>query len=647
MPAIPVVFKRFDGGWSTGNKLGLANSQAYTEALDFRKNPSQLTVLPKLGKESASVVTDLVTNAVMVTDGSIYSIGDSGNFYKRTTAGSWSLIGSASATSHGLSYRPDSDYIYIPGTVSVSTYGPLSGTPSLSTAYYNTSVSTYDNTATAGFNVDTNQSGSGSTTALATSIAETAVARRFFQLDIEPLTTISIYVVAKGTGNWTVTLHDGLNNALASKTIANGSLSNGAFNNFTFTTPVRLHVKPNARTYHFHVTSTQTDGTVASSSSNDLATCDLQLYADRLVNPTNGLHPMVRFQQFECIGNANYLSVWEPISEPPTNSEWLRHRLSFPQGYEVCGLAVFNEYLAIALEKVSTSSTSIPQQGLIAWWDGLTDSNDIHPNYFTEIPEGAPYGLTTYKNNIYYYAGGVWWRIASPASQPEKIFTFPGSDTEYSGATAPIKIYPNAGAVRRGVLLTAYPSETTDTSINYGVYSWGAVDSKFPESFGYSYIISPGTKNYSAANNLKIGMVRSFGDILLVSWREDDASGDFGVDSVTNASAPATSSSWQSIIMDDGFTSKVKKALYIECTFTTLPSGASFVLKYKIDRGSWTSSSSLSSTSFTNERNIARFDINQVFTEIQIGLDVTSGSTTPTFTSISLVYDNTQDEGLR
>jgi len=97
MPAIPVVFKRFDGGWSTGNKLGLANSQAYTEALDFRKNPSQLTVLPKLGKESASVVTDLVTNAVMVTDGSIYSIGDSGNFYKRTTAGSWSLIGSASA----------------------------------------------------------------------------------------------------------------------------------------------------------------------------------------------------------------------------------------------------------------------------------------------------------------------------------------------------------------------------------------------------------------------------------------------------------------------------------------------------------------------------------------------------------------------
>jgi len=640
-----VVFGQHSGGWSTDSKIGIPNSVAYTQALDFRKNPSQLSVLPGLAKESGSVVTDLVQNYVMVSDGSIFALGDTGNFYKRTTAGVWSLIGNIGTGAYGMDYRVDTDTVYMCGTTTVSIYGPISGTPTLQSGYYGTSVSTYDNTATAGFNVDTNQSGGGQTYTPPTAISESAVNRRSFQSDIEPLTKISVYISTRGTGNWTVTLHDGLNNSLGSVTVTNASLTNNAFNDFTLTA-VRLYVYPNARTYHFHVTSTVADGALTTTANGDLAASDLQISANRLISTTNGYHPMTRFLQFECIGNGNYLSIWEPLSDPPTNSEWLRHRLQFPQEYEICGLAVFNEYLAISLQKVSTSSTSDPQDGLIAFWDGLsTDTTAIHPNYFTKIPEGTPQALREYKNSIYYYAGGAEYRIDSPTSQPVKIRTMPGSDTEYAGAAVPITIYPYASTVRRGILLLGYPSSTTSTTINHGVYSWGSIDKNFPESFGYSYVISTGTKNYSASNNLRIGAIKNFGDTLLVSWR-DDASG-YGVDSVTNASAPATTSTWESLILDNGLVSKEKSGLYFQVPLATFPSDAEVTLKYKLNRASsWTSSDDAFTLANTPSQ-ICRFDIRgKRYNEIQLAIDITSGTTTPVITAPALIYNDNQNEGL-
>lgn len=644
--AIQVFMNRnFEGGWATDLKVGIKHSFAYSKAIDFRKSPSQMTVLPQPRREDAGVLKDLIQNEVITNDGTIYATGSTGFFYKRTTGGVWSAESSMVPGTFGMDYRSDADAIYICGRKTVSLYQPISNMPSMKPGFYGPSFSTYNNTDNVGFNVNSYQMGSSQTTLITTAYNENSALKRFFQTDIEPLQKIGVFITAKGTGDWTLTLHDGLNNILGTSTITNANLTNNVFNYFTFpnatNSQVRLYVKPNARTYHFHLTSTVADGRVSSTAINDLSTCDLEIWADRMIQTTNGMHPMARFLQYECIGNGSYLSVWEPLSDPPTNDEWLRQRLVFPQEFEVCGLAVFNEYLAIACERTSTS-TDTPQEGIIFFWDGYSPTY----NYLTKIPEGSPYAIHEYKNVIYYYAGGTLYAIGSPASQPVKIRTMPGVDTEYSGANAQIKVYPYAATVRKGIHMMGWPSTTVNTSIQFGTYSYGAVDKNFPDSFGYSYPISTGTTTYTAQNNLTIGMVRSYGSMMHVSWR-DDTNGGYGIDVIDNSSTPATAAVWESIIFDNGFTSKDKSALYLLASFLEMPTDCSFVLKYKINRGSWVYSD-VFTTANLKYPGLARFDVtgSNRFYEAQIGVEITSVTATPTITSIGLIFNDNRQEAL-
>lgn len=649
----PIVLSNFSGGWATDKKVGIEHSFAYSQAFDFRKSPSQLSLLSRTAREDNGVVKDLVQNAVMANNGSIYSIGDQGYFYRRNTTGTWSSIASLAPGAYGLSYREDQNAIYIAHATTVSLYDPMNTSPTVKPNYYNISQSTYNNTTNTGFNVNSDQSMSTKTTTILLAPASEGMAGlRYFQTDIEPINKIGVFVVSKGTGDWTLTLHDGLNNVLGTVTVTNANLSNNAWNYFVFSSPVRAQVAPAAQTYHFHVTSTVADGTVSSTISNDLSSCDMQLWADRLVSPNNGMHPMENFQQFVCIGNEHYLSVWEPLGETePSNSSWQRHKLTFPPGYEVCGLTVFNEYLAIACEKTTTTSKT-PQQGTIFFWDGLSSTY----NYFTLVPEGSPYAIHQNKNILYYYAGGAWYAMGSATSQPIKIRTLPNGENAYNNNNDATKIYPYAATVRNGVQLMAWPSISTNTNIEYGVYSWGQVDKNLPNSFGYSYVISTGAKTYSVSNNLTIGMVQNFGDNLLISWR-DSENGGYGVDIVNSQSKPAAFATIESLIYDLGYLAKEKEADYTEGTWLNLPSGVEIELKYSINRGSWVTSSRYSGLVLWQDlANYVRFDsFDQLdkggrFNEWQMGLNVYCDDTateSPIITSISSVIDTLGQEQLQ
>lgn len=656
----PFIYNSFTGGLGTDLKIGLKNSFAGTAGpgslgtygIDYRKNPSQFSVLPGAAREDAKVVNDLIQNEVMTSDGTIYAIGSAGTFYKRTTAGLWSAEASVNVGTFGLDYRKDTDSIYIPGRKSVSLFNGVStGTPAMYMNFYGPSYSQYNNSANMGFNVTAFQQGSGQTYAPLTAINENSTNLRYFQSDIEPLIKISVFILNKGTGNWTLTLHDGTNNVLGTATVSNANLNNGTFNDFVFAAAtngqVRIYIAPNARTYHVHATSTVADGSLSTATNNDLSQADLQVWADRLVQTNNGMHPMTRFLQYEIIGNGNYISAWEPLNStntqtmtsPETSAEWVQHKLVLPMEYECVGVDTTNEFLVAAFERNTSSNTSIPQQGLLVFWDGLSPTY----NYFVAIPEGSPYGMHTYKNVVYYYAGGALYGISSPATQPVKLRTMPGTDTEFSGTATALTVYPYSMAVRRGIHLFGFPSMTTNTMTNYGVYSWGAIDKNYPDSLGYSYLLSTGSTNYSAQNNLTIGMVKSFGDTLHISWR-DTTSGGYGIDVINNASAPAASSSWESLIFDAGYTAKRKKASLIWVNFLTLPADASFKIKYKIDRAAnWTSSPSF--TAANTQANVAQFAVSTPdFYEIQVGVDLTTGTTTQAITSVTLVYDNQREE---
>lgn len=636
-----LIFSRFDGGWSADPRVGIKNSQAYTHGFDFRSGPSQLSVSNALVRnDTPGTIRDLITDLVKPPGlSSTWAIGDTGYVY-RYGSGAWGVFSQLNASAGGVDFRADTDSLYLTGTKTVSAIKTMSATPTLLSDTYGISFSTYNNSSNAGFNVNAYQVGSTLTTAIAVAtnpLNETSTNVRYLQSDIEPLNKVSLFIPTKGTGNWTVTLHDGLNNVLGTTTVANANLTNGTFNDFVFSAAtnaqVRLYVAPNARTYHTHVTSTVADGTVSSTATNNLGTCDLQVWADRMVYSTQ--HPIKRFLQYELIGNGNYLSAWEPLTEPPTNSEWRRHALVFPQPYNVSSIAVQNEFAVIATDNGYDS--------ILFFWDGLSPTY----NFFIQVPEGPIYALNSYKNMLYYNAGNSWWSVTSSASQPVKLKSLPGFGTTGTVAT-------NGSSVSNGITLLGYmpPQGGTPSPYKAAVYSWGAVDKNFPNSFGLEYAPSPYASLASDSGNLRMGMVKSYGPSLYTSWRDAGTSPvSYGIDLLsTTIFTPL--SIWQSLVFDNNYAAKFKTALYMEAYFL-LPVGATLTMAYSIDGGAFVSdSSSYTSTNlWQGQPNYARFNIatdnGGRFHEIQLQITVTTATTTttaPTVSMTSLVFDDGKSE---
>lgn len=628
MAKTPLVIQRFDGGWSTDLKIGSANSFHYSRHIDFRKSPTQLTILPKTVKESSTTVTGLITEMIQLPSGKIVAIDGAGGVYTRSTAGTWAKNSTTlTDTAMGMVYNEQQDTIWIPGLSSLHSITNADGRFSGGTFTVNSSAITdlTDQLSTAG---------RANTYTTTNAVNEGATHKLTVTPTIEPQYSIKIWVTTKGTDNLTVTMHDSANNLLGTRTVTNASITNGAYNEFVFATPVRTTSGSNGASYHFHIThASASSSTIGVATASDFSTADYQTQVNRFVSPRNLMHPAKNFLQYICIGNERYLSVWEAISQTaPTALEFVQHRLTFPTGYEVTGLAEYTEYLAIACEKRSTSSTNEFQQGKIFFWDGTSSTY----NFVIDIPEGAPYSIFSSKNVVYYYANGGWW--AWSGGNPVKLKQMPNTDTEYTDLANYTVNYPNMMAVRNGILLGGYPSETSSSIIEFGVYSFGSKDRNFGESFGYSYTADT-TNGYTNGlqGTLALGCIKSFGDKLFVSWRENN---DYGVDKVSPTSDPFPTATWQSLVLDDGRPNRTKEANELFIDFDTLPTGATVTPKYKINRASsWTSG-----TTVTAGGTQARMSINKRYKEIQVGMDLVATTATPTIIGLTLIRDTLGSE---
>lgn len=615
----PWTQDRFDGGMSSDLKVGIANSFYYARHMDFRKSPTQLTLLPATTKESGTVVTGLIVDMIQLPSGKIVAIDTSGGVYTRSTAGTWAKNGtSLPDTAYGMVYNEQHDTIYVPGTAN------LHSITNADLRFSGGSFTVNANAITR--NVDQSATNSTNTYTTTGSITETSVNMLSFVPSVEPLYSVKIWVTTKGSGSLTVTMHDAANNVLATQTLANGSITNGALNEFIFTTPVRNSVRPNASTYHFHVTHPSgTAHTIGCATANDLSTARYETHVNRFITTNNGFHPVIEFLQYLCFLNGRYLATWEPISQSaPSNLEFLRHRLVFPSGYEGTSQAIYTEYLAMACEKRSTSSTNEFQQGKIFFWDGTSQTY----NFVLDVPEGAPYGLFSHKNVLYYFANGDWY--AWSGGDPVKLRRMPNTDFEYTDTNTYMINYPQSMAVRNGVLLAAFPSETNSANIEHGVYSFGARDRNFADSFGYSYTISTGTRTNGT---LRIGAIKSFGDKLFVAWRDGSS---YGVDKVDPNSDPFQTGTYESLVTDDGRPDKEKAADELIIDFLALPTGCTITPKYKINReSSWQTEAVANTVGQTQ----VVLNINKRYKEIQIGFDITATTISPTITGVTLVRD--------
>lgn len=609
-----IAQEKFYGGMSADPVIGPEASCSYLRALDHRTKPSQLSVLPGPRKISAGVVNDLILKIVQVQNGSRYAYGDQGYVYKIDTENVVTYAGKLAEGTDGLLYRSDIDALYLATATEIHRFYPMSGTPSFDVAY-GVSRSTDSNAY---------RTGGTSTYAVPTTINETELC--YFSSDIEPFYSIKVNIQDKGTGDWTLTLHDGLNNVLATSTVTNANIRSNLVE-FVFPSQVRALVKPNARTYHFHLTSTST-GKVVTSTLNDLNSADFELYAYRLVDTVNGFHPMAQFLQYILIGNGNYLAVWEPLTDKnPPNNEFLRHRLVFPVGFEVCGIAVTDEFAVIACEKRSTDSRKDFQEGKLFIWDGLSQTY----NQIIDVAGGSPEAIKTFDNYPHFIVNGYLYAWLG-GKDILKIRKIADTKSSYTGVVDTTHVYPNMLTVKDNLLHIGFPSTTTSESIEYGVYTWGSLDKDYPPSFNYGYVVSTLTNHNE--NGFTIGSVMNFGDEMYISWKDN---GSYGLDIVDANCSPAPVFSYRSLKFTGGLTRKNKRSLRYAVDTEILPEGTTITPMYELDNVE----------QLQDEFSMSEGEVSTIatigagkFKRMRFGFDGVSEGTKPAeIISVSMMYD--------
>jgi hypothetical protein len=641
---IKVHTEYFEGGMSVDSKVGVPNSYWRSINLDNRTIPSELHVNPG----SRTVATNLLDNITAMEQdlaGIRWAVGDKGNIYKIDATNTVSRVGQLSSNgAAGILYNPVSDQLYIPGQQTVSMYGQVVNTATSGPSQLRSDLYAQSASNAAGclnlFNpVDNSfdlalRSTAASTYTLKTVLSESVGDYCFFAPDIEPFYSIQVKVVNKGTGDWTLTLHDALNNKLASTTVTNANLVNNAYNEFKFSTAggVRALVNAsqtgNSSTYHFHLTSTVGDGTASVVNSGDLTGSDFLLYAYRLVKTNNGWHPTALFtgsgKPLLCIGNGPYLSTYDFSNDlNPNNQQWQRHALVFRPGEEVCGLSNNNQYLVIAVERRSTNTSRNYQRGALYFWDGSTAA----PNFVIDIPMGAPHSLYTFNNVTYFVCAGSLYAW-SGGQTVIKVRKLAYQNTDYLNAADSTVVNPNMMTSRYSLLEIGYPSTTTNTNIYYGIYSWGGVELTFPNSLVISYTLANGQTAVTGSNALTIGSVYNFVDTMYITWSYFDGSlTRYGIDVVDNFSTPATTARWESLIWDGGVRYKMKRAMRYKINFLALPTGVTVTPIWSIDRAAYTSADPVTGLNYTAVAGDVSIMVefnNARFHEIQWGFIITS-----------------------
>lgn len=675
----------FVGGESIDYKNGITSSFLKSEGLDFRSKASQMSVLPGATAVSgaSAVLVDLPVEMVQDPTGVRWILGDQGNLYKLDTSNVLTKVATMTETAgYGMVYNQLSDMLYITGQQTVSMYGPLQGTPALKDMQFgksassangvvnlfNSSTNNWDGSArnnlqtlaltqgvTAASQVTTNTSANSYTTL--TSVSEAAANVCAFSPDLEPFYSIAVYVKTKGTGDLVLTLHDGFNRALATVTIPNASVTAGAYNEFIFTAPgIRSFTgaiqSGLSAAYHFHVThSGGTASTLGTITASQLSTVDFILFNYRLVRTNNGWHPATIFTGngfMLCIGNGQYLSTYNfSKDDNPSNNVWQRMRFPIDAGFEICGLSQNNQYLVIAAEKRSSSGSKQYQEGYLYFWDGQNATY----NFKIQIPMGAPYSVYTFNNITYFICAGALFAWGG-GQQVIKIRPIAYQNTDYLGTVDTTIVNPNMMAPRYNILMLGYPSRTTNVNLKYGVYSWGAAEMIYPNSFGYSYRLSHATYNYSASNNLQIGMIKNFVDTMFMSSRKTvSGTTTYYLDIIDNSSTPAPYFSFETLIYDGGVRYKQKQLGRFKVSFLPWPANATLTVWYAKERGSQNSTDPVTSAVYSPAAGDTSIVIdipsgNTRFYEAQWGFFGTcSGpASVPTITGITMEVDPLQTE---
>ena len=657
----------FYGGISTDPKIGIENSYADAECLDVRKSPGQMSVLPSSRQFPGSTsVTGLVVAMEQSKDGNIWAIDENGKLYKIDENNNISVISNTAASSgFSLAYFQITDGIwYADAHHTIFNYGKIlnASGQAVNTHSFNQiqDESEYvvsqiviqtkdDNTY-----YQTNgvaRSSATNTTSVGTSISETNANKALLLGGISPIAAIKVRFSAKpNSGTVKLIVHDEGNNIVAqSLDVSYNNVSTSGYtqfnirpnpnsgtsasNQFSFT-PWAGDTIESGSLLHIHIVASTGGFVVRSIDSGSMYTgLNMQVISLPLLETFNKKHPMAVFDKV-YIGNGQYVAS---LANSPlnvlTDNLYSPHQLRLDDGFEVCALSTTDEYLIIGAEKNSVSSTRGFQAGRIYFWDFQSEG----PVFYIDCKQGAPQAIYNHENIVYVIISGALYAYTG-GKELIKVRTLKGTDTEYSGNSSITEVYPNMMAIRREIMLAGFPSDTTATSIRYGVHGWGTVDKNFPNSWTYNYKV-PGTTNYNSQNkHLRIGCVYNFNDTLFYSYEVSTKNGNVTTTTenlavVDNESGAAPDFYWHSLVFDAGSPALVKDVLRVGIYFEPLPSGCTITPVYRLDGGDWQTGSVSASASDT----YIQCDINKRFHELQFGFVGTTqnGSVSPVIKQVA------------
>lgn len=471
--------------------------------------------------------------------------------------------------------------------------------------------------------IDQSDVQTGDTYALPTTITEASTDRQTFIPAKDPQKSIDFNIAAKGTGDWTVTIHDGLNRVISTVTVTNANLPASGFYEFVYSSVWRPVI---GQTYHAHITSTVADGTLVSDVNNDMETASFHTYYQFLV--TDGdYHPIARILNGIGIGNDRYLAFWDGSTYNPM-------RLVFPSGYRIRSIAKWNEYWAIGCWR--GSNVYDYDQGIIFFWNGTSTTYD----FFIDVPEGSINAMVGSAGTLYIWAGYQGDMLEYKGGpRANKVSRVP----KISSSTY-IDISPGAVNLWKTLLRYGAAVNSDSTEIERGVYSYGSLNNDYADCLTYDYPISTGNRT---ATNIKIGMVYPVDRKLLIGWQDNTA---FGIDVVDASAMPFTTGTIEFLISDEGAPWKEKLINQVKAVFEPLESGESVTLKYRLNRDDGATWENSKTESTVGEKSM-KLDIPTKkgrHYEYQVAIDLaSSGSTSPQILGVVTEEDTlTQEQDL-
>lgn len=455
---------------------------------------------------------------------------------------------------------------------------------------------------------------------LETTISETDGKRIFFIPTRDPQKSIVVKIAAVGTGNWTLTVHDGLNREKAALTVATANLNTGYYE-FIFTDEWRPVI---GQTYHFHLTSTVADGKVnVKTGETTLGTGTVQYawfttHFQILVD--DEYHPMKHFLNMIVIGNERYVATLEggDIYNP--------HRLTLPAGYRVRCVGRWTDYAVFGLWR-GTSITDY-DEGKLVFWDGVSDTY----NMIIDVPEGGINSMWGTGDTLYFYAGYTGQLMVYAGElKARKVMKIPEMDKNKY-----IEIAPGAMTMWQTYLTIGSNLLTNSTDVHQGVYTYGKSNESYPDSFSFDYPLSLGDQQ---STSTKVGCVFPYGQDLYIGWKNGTVS---GIDKISVTNDVYSTGTIEMLISDYGKISKIKNPVTLRADFLPLVSGQSVAIKVKHDRDTnWTTLKTQSTVGATD----CYQSLNEGVKEIEVAVDLaTTVSTGPTLTGISLETESNSTE---